>query len=89
MAKQRARAMAACACAFFSMQIKTSGGSSDSEVTELTVMARIPFGTGVVTTDTPLAQSLKTSLNCCPPTATAARVHHPDRARKRGGDALL
>src|SRR5262245_31423328 len=78
-AKQRARAIAACACAFFSMQMSTSGGSSESEVNELTVMARIPRGPAAVTTETPLAQNLRTSLNVCAPMGTPSPAAGPRR----------
>jgi hypothetical protein len=61
-AKQPSRMMASWLRDVVSMQIRTRGGSSDSDVNEETVIAwtlsRDPF----VTTETPLAHSLRTSL---------------------------
>jgi alpha/beta superfamily hydrolase len=68
------------------MQMSTSGGLSDSEAKEETVIAVSPRGPRAVTTVTPLAQSLSVSLNCCAPIANAPRAP-PDPFR--GGEITL
>jgi alpha/beta superfamily hydrolase len=51
------------------MQTSTSGGCSDSDANEETVIGTSPRGPRTVTTVTPLAQSLSVSLKCCAPIA--------------------